>query len=46
MTGRIVDTYTNISTVKMFAHADREDGYARESMSALPRYGAPAVAAW
>src|SRR4029079_9587415 len=26
MTGRIVDTYTNISTVKMFAHADREDG--------------------
>ena len=33
MTGRIVDTYTNISTVKMFAHADREDGYARESMS-------------
>jgi ATP-binding cassette subfamily B multidrug efflux pump len=33
MTGRIVDTYTNISTVKMFAHADREDGYALESMS-------------
>ena len=33
MTGRIVDTYTNISTVKMFAHADREDTYAHESMS-------------
>ncbi len=32
MTGRIVDSYTNIATVKMFAHADREDGYARESM--------------
>ncbi|MCH9809050.1 MAG: ABC transporter ATP-binding protein/permease [Alphaproteobacteria bacterium] len=32
MTGRIVDSYTNIQTVKMFAHADREDDYARESM--------------
>ena len=33
MTGRVVDTYTNISTVKMFAHAEREDNYALESMS-------------
>ena len=33
MTGRVVDSYTNIATVKMFAHADREDGYARDSMS-------------
>ncbi len=33
MTGRVVDTYTNISTVKMFAHADREDAYAQDSMS-------------
>ncbi|MEM1370653.1 MAG: ABC transporter transmembrane domain-containing protein [Pseudomonadota bacterium] len=32
MTGRVVDSYTNISTVKMFAHADREDAYARDSM--------------
>ncbi len=32
MTGRIVDSYTNIATVKMFAHADREDAYAKESM--------------
>ena len=32
MTGRIVDSYTNISTVKLFAHADREDGYARDGM--------------
>ncbi len=32
MTGRIVDSYTNIATVKMFAHAEREDAYARESM--------------
>ena len=32
MTGRVVDSYTNIQTVKMFAHADREDAYARDSM--------------
>lgn len=32
VTGRVVDSYTNISTVKMFAHADREDQYAREGM--------------
>lgn len=32
MTGRVVDTYTNIPTVKMFAHAEREDAYARDSM--------------
>ncbi|MEQ8748559.1 MAG: ABC transporter ATP-binding protein [Amphiplicatus sp.] len=32
MTGRVVDSYTNISTVKLFAHAGREEAYARESM--------------
>ncbi|MFA5898926.1 MAG: ABC transporter ATP-binding protein [Hyphomicrobium sp.] len=32
MTGRVVDSYTNIATVKMFAHAEREDSYAQESM--------------
>ncbi|MEM9530573.1 MAG: ABC transporter ATP-binding protein [Pseudomonadota bacterium] len=32
MTGRIVDSYTNIMTVKLFAHAGREEDYARESM--------------
>ncbi|MGF1544892.1 MAG: ABC transporter ATP-binding protein [Parvularculaceae bacterium] len=32
MTGRIVDSYTNISTVKLFAHAGAEENYARESM--------------
>ncbi|HKQ96041.1 MAG TPA: ABC transporter ATP-binding protein [Aestuariivirgaceae bacterium] len=32
VTGRIVDSYTNVGTVKMFAHADREDIYAREGM--------------
>ena len=30
MTGRLVDSYTNIQTVKLFAHADREDTYGRE----------------
>ena len=32
VTGRVVDSYTNVSTVKLFAHADREDSYAREGM--------------
>ncbi len=32
VTGRIVDSYTNITTVKLFAHADREDLYARDGM--------------
>ncbi len=30
MTGRLVDSYTNIQTVKLFAHADREDTYGHE----------------
>ncbi len=32
MTGRIVDSYTNISTVKLFAHSKRELEYAESSM--------------
>jgi len=32
MTGRVVDSYTNIMTVKLFAHAGREEGYARDAM--------------
>ena len=32
VTGRVVDSYTNISTVKMFAHATHEDDYARAGM--------------
>jgi ATP-binding cassette, subfamily B, multidrug efflux pump len=32
VTGRVVDSYTNIATVKMFAHAEREDTYARDGM--------------
>jgi len=33
MTGRIVDSYTNISTVKLFAHSQRELEYAQSSMT-------------
>lgn len=29
LVGRIVDSYTNILTVKLFAHAEREEDYAR-----------------
>jgi ATP-binding cassette, subfamily B, multidrug efflux pump len=32
VTGRVVDTYTNMQTVKLFAHASREDDYAKEGM--------------
>jgi ATP-binding cassette, subfamily B, multidrug efflux pump len=32
MTGRIVDTYTNITTVKLFSHSQREADYAQASM--------------
>ncbi|MGL3604916.1 ABC transporter ATP-binding protein [Rhizobium sp. G187] len=35
MTGRIVDSYTNIGTVKLFSHAGREEVYAREGMDAF-----------
>lgn len=33
MTGRIVDSYTNINTIKLFSHTSREAEYARDSMS-------------
>lgn len=32
MTGRIVDSYTNIATVKLFSHSKRETQYAEEGM--------------
>jgi ATP-binding cassette subfamily B multidrug efflux pump len=32
LVGRIVDSYTNILTVKLFAHAEREDSYARAAL--------------
>ncbi len=33
MTGRIVDSYTNIATVKLFSHSQRESDYAQQGMS-------------
>lgn len=33
MTGRIVDSYTNIMTVKLFSHHRREEDYAKEGMN-------------
>ncbi|MBT0586989.1 ABC transporter ATP-binding protein [Alteromonas oceanisediminis] len=32
MTGRIVDSYTNMMTVKLFSHSQRESSYAKEAM--------------
>ena len=32
MTGRIVDSYTNVATVKLFSHNRREYAYARDAM--------------
>jgi len=32
MTGRIVDSYTNIATVKLFSHSNREETYAKQAM--------------
>ncbi|NOH78235.1 ABC transporter ATP-binding protein [Vibrio sp. RE86] len=33
MTGRIVDSYTNIATVKLFSHSKRETEYAEQGMN-------------
>src|SRR6202050_3273303 len=33
LTGRIVDSYTNIQTVKLFAHLEREDEHARDALA-------------
>ena len=33
MTGRITDAYTNITTVKLFSHSQRESGYAQSAMA-------------
>ncbi len=35
MTGRIVDSYSNIATVKLFSHTSREAEYAKEGMDAF-----------
>ena len=39
MTGRITDAYTNIATVKLFAHTRREADYARSAMEAFRATG-------
>ncbi|NKE44193.1 ABC transporter ATP-binding protein [Roseomonas frigidaquae] len=37
LTGRVVDSYTNIVTVKLFARAEQEDAWVREGLEALNR---------
>ncbi len=37
VTGRVVDSYTNIHSVKMFAHDDQELSYAREAIEETRR---------
>ncbi|MCV2889809.1 ABC transporter ATP-binding protein [Ruegeria aquimaris] len=37
VTGRVVDSYTNIHSVKMFAHSDHELEYAREAIKETRR---------
>ncbi|MGF1553209.1 MAG: ABC transporter ATP-binding protein [Paracoccaceae bacterium] len=32
LAGRVVDAYANIQTAKLFAHAEREEAYAREAL--------------
>ena len=32
LTGHVVDSYTNIQSVKLFAHAEREEAFAHESL--------------
>ena len=39
MTGRVTDAYTNIATVKLFAHTRREAEYARSAMDAFKQTG-------
>ncbi len=35
LTGRVVDSYTNITTVKLFASAEQEDAHVREALQTL-----------
>jgi ATP-binding cassette, subfamily B, multidrug efflux pump len=37
MTGRITDAYTNITTVKLFSHSNRESAYAQGAMAEFLR---------
>ncbi|MDX3774727.1 ABC transporter ATP-binding protein [Chromatiaceae bacterium AAb-1] len=48
MTGRIVDSYTNITTIKLFSHTRREENYAKESMEVFlkPVYQQMRLVTW
>lgn len=48
MTGRIVDSYTNITTIKLFSHTRREEEYAKESMEVFlkPVYQQMRLVTW
>ncbi|MDB6178581.1 ABC transporter ATP-binding protein [Paracoccus sp. Z330] len=37
MTGRVVDSYTNIATVKLFSHSTREEAWMQEGMDGFLR---------
>ncbi|MDR2128554.1 MAG: ABC transporter ATP-binding protein/permease [Burkholderiaceae bacterium] len=39
MTGRVTDAYTNIATVKLFSHTNREAAFARAAMDELKTTG-------
>jgi ATP-binding cassette subfamily B multidrug efflux pump len=39
MTGRVTDAYTNIATVKLFSHTQREAGFARAAMQDFMKTG-------
>ena len=39
MTGRVTDAYTNIATVKLFSHTQREAGFARAAMQDFIKTG-------
>jgi len=39
LTGRVTDAYTNITTVKLFSHTQREAGFAHEAMREFMRTG-------
>ncbi len=39
MTGRITDAYTNITTVKLFSHSQREASFARSAMQEFMKSG-------
>ena len=46
MTGRITDAYTNIATVKLFSHAQREAGYARGGDAGVHGHRATGRCGW